>query len=144
VGKAPIPRKLPNVLGIACPFAFSVGENVAELLPEATSRRPVLVPVVAGNWLRTEAGTVNVFCPAVVRQMNSVVLVTALVPVPVVVPELPMISTISDALPPVQLSVRGELRLTVVGKALDRVSGEARVSEVLNDPTSLPPAPLKL
>lgn len=99
---------------------------------------------VAGNWLRIEAGTVNVLWPAVVIQMNEDVLVTALLPVPVVVPELPMISTISDGLPPFQLRVSPALRVMVAGKSPVMVSGEARVSEVLNDPTSSPAAPFKV
>jgi hypothetical protein len=76
--------------------------------------------------------------------MNEVMLVTPLLPAPVVVEVAPWIHTVSDGLPPVQLRVRGELRMTVVGKGLDRVSGEGRVSETLNDPTSAPPDPLRL
>ena len=45
-----------------------------------------------------------------------------------------MISTRSEALPPVQLRVSPALRVTVVGKPPVTVSGEARVIEVLNDP----------
>ena len=89
-------------------------------------------------------GTVNVCCPAVVRQTNVTEVVTALVPVPVVDEVEPMISTRSDELPPVQLIVRGELRFTVVGSPPVTVSGEARVSEVLNEPTSVPPLPARL
>ena len=91
--------------------------NVLETLPEATSRRPGLLLVVAGNWLRIDAGTVNVFCPAVVRQMKVDELVTALLPVPDVVEVEPMISTRSEALPPVQLRVSPALRVTDGGQA---------------------------
>jgi hypothetical protein len=129
---------------MADPSAFRVAENVAEVLKEATSRIPTLVPVVAGNWLRIEAGTVNVPAPTVVTQRNSVVVLTKVLPVPVEVETAPTISTLSDAMPPVQLRVRGELRTTLVGKGADRVSGEPRVSDVLNDPTSLPPVPFKV
>ena len=69
------PTKLPKVLGIADPSALRVAENVAELLPESTASDPV---VVAGNWLRIETGTVNVFAPAVVTKMNVDELVTLL------------------------------------------------------------------
>ena len=138
-----IPIKFPKVLGIADPSAFRVGENVVELLAEYISRSPVTLGRVAGNWVRTELGTVNVFCPAVVIQMNSPTVVIALFPWPVVIEDSPRISTWSDALPPVQLRIKGELRVIVVGKGFDRVSGEGSVSEALNGPTSLPPAPLK-
>src|SRR5258708_16947521 len=135
--------KLPKVLGMLDPSAFKGAVNLVERLPEATSRRPGLLGVVCCNWLRIEAGTVNVFCPAVVRQMNVDVLVTALLPVPEVAEVEPMISTRSEALPPVQLTVSPALRVTVLGKPPVTVSGEARVIELLNVPTSLPPAPLK-
>src|SRR5260370_22000080 len=135
--------KLPEIRGMVGASGFSGGVNVVEKLPEATSRSPGLVLVVACNWLRTEAGTVNVFCPAVVRQMKVDVLVTALLPVPVVAEVEPMISTRSEACPPVQLTVSPALRVTVLGKPPVTVSGEARVIEVLNVQTSLPPAPLK-
>jgi uncharacterized protein (DUF111 family) len=144
VGVLATPTKLPKVPEIVDPSAFRVAGNVAEVLKEATSRIPVLLPVVAGNWVRIEAGTVNVPAPAVVTQRNSVVVVTSLLPVPVEVVTPPMISTIFEAMPPVQLIVRGELRTTLVGKGADRVSGAPRVSDVLNDPTSLPPAPVKV
>ena len=137
-GELPTPTKLPKVLGILDPSAFRVAVNVAVLFPESTRSDPV---AVAGNWVRIEEGTVNVFAPAVVIQMNSVEVVTWLAPVPVLVEEAPTISSISDALPPVQLIVRGELRTTVVGKPPVTVIAVASVSEVLNEPTSLPPAP---
>src|SRR5260370_22133178 len=136
--------KLPKTPGICEPSAFSGAVNVVERLPEATSRRPGLLLVVACNWLRIEAGTVNVFCPAVVRQMKVDVLVTALLPVPVVADVEPTISTRSDALPPVQFTVSPALRVTVEGKPPVTVSGEAMLIEVLNVPTSLPPAPFKV
>ena len=72
------------------------------------------------------------------------VLVIVLAPVPELVEVEPMISTRSEALPPVQLRVRGALRLTVEGKPPVMVSGDARVSDVVNDPTSAPPAPFKV
>ena len=141
---APTPRKLPNVLGMDDPSAFSVGENVAAVLPESTSRIPVLLPVLAGNWVRIEEGTVNVLAPTVVTQMNVVEVVTALLPLPVVAEEEPTISSVSEALPPVQLRVSGELRGTAAGRPPVTVIAEARVSEVLKEPTSLPPAPFKV
>ena len=57
-----------------------------------------------------------------------------------------MISTTSDALPPVQLSVNPALFVMVVGNVagLLRVSGGPSVIEVLNDPTPVPPAPVRL
>src|ERR1039457_4281490 len=97
------------------PSALRVAENVAEVLKEATSRIPTLVPVVAGNWLRIEAGTVNVPAPTVVTQRNSLEVVTWVAPLPVEVETAPTISTEFDAMPPVQLIVRGELRTTLVG-----------------------------
>ena len=121
--------------------ALRVVENVVDRLPEATSREPVLV---LGNWVRIDAGTVNVFCPAVVRQMKVVVLVTVLLPLPEVEEEEPMISTRSDALPPVQLRVSPALFVTVLGKPPVTDSADARAIEALNDPTSLPPAPFRV
>ena len=140
-GVEPTPTQLPKVLGIVDPSDFRVGENVEPMLPEATSSRLALSPVVAGNWVRIDAGTVNVLWPTVVIQMNIVSVVTALVPVPDVAEEDPLISTRSDAFPPVQLRVRPALRVTEEGNPPVTVSGEASASEVLNVPTSAPPAP---
>jgi hypothetical protein len=136
----PTPRKLPKVLGIVDPSDFRVGENVAEVLPEATSRRPV---VAAGNWVRIEAGTVNVLAPAVVIQKNVVELVTWLAPVPVLVEE-------ADDLHHIRRIAAGPVDSQ--GRAADHRGGQAardgerraRASEVLNDPTSVPPAPFKV
>src|SRR5437899_183119 len=77
-------------------------------------------------------------------QMNRVEVVVALLPVPDVAEEMPKISTESEALPPVQLIVSGELRFTEPGRPPVTVSGDARLSEALNDPTSGPPPPLRL
>jgi hypothetical protein len=108
------------------PALGSVAVKVEEKDPEATSREPGLVLVVAGNWLRIDAGTVKVFCPAVVRQMNVLELVTALVPVPVVMKEPPMISTVRG-IAAGQLRVRPALRFTVLGNPPVTMSGEPRV-----------------
>ena len=105
---------------------------------------PGLAAVVTYICPRIEAGTVNVPCPAVVRQMNVAELVTALLPVPVLFEVEPIISTESEALPPVQLIVSGELRLTVFGRPPVTLNGIGSVSEVLNVPTSLPPAPFNV
>ena len=120
------------------PSAFKGAVNAVGLVPDATSR----VPVVAGSCQRIAVGTVNVFCPAVVRQMNSVEVVVMLVPVPELAEEMPTISTRSVAFPPVQLSVSGVLRFTEPGKPPVTVSADARVRFALKDPTSRPPAPL--
>ena len=94
--------------------------------------------------MRTEAGTVNVFWPAVVVQMNAVALVTLLAPVPLVVLAPPKICTISDALPPVQPRVNPALSVTVAGNGPLSVNGGPRVIAVLNGPTAVPPAPVKV
>src|SRR5271165_5702538 len=73
--------------------------------------------------------------------MNVHESVTALEPVPVVVLVEPMISTKSVAFPPVQLRGKPALRFTVEGKPPVRVMGVPTVIDVLNLPTSLPPAP---
>jgi len=82
--------------------------------------------------------------PAVVVQTNPVAVVISLAPVPVVIVEVPLISTASDAMPPVHLRVNPALSVTVVGKGLLRASGGPMVIEVLNGPTSLPPEPVTL
>jgi hypothetical protein len=62
--------KLVNVPPSIDPPAFNGAVNVA-VAPDATFRKPESVAaVVAGIWLRIEAGTVKVLWPAVVRQMN--------------------------------------------------------------------------
>ena len=114
-GLLPVPTKLVKKAESRLPPAFNGAEKLAST-PEARTRLPGLVAVVAGTWFRIEAGTVNVLCPAVVRQMKVVEVTTALAPVPVVLEEPPMISTRSEALPPVQFKVRPALRVTVVGK----------------------------
>ena len=140
-GAAPVPTKLVKAPVSIEPPAFSGAVNVTGVTPEATVSEPVAAAVI---WVSTEGGTVNVRCPALVTQMKVEELVTALVPVPVVLEVPPMISTRSDALPPVQLIVRGELRTTVEGKPPVTVSALASPSEVVNDPTSAPPAPVKV
>src|SRR5215475_10919752 len=120
------------------PPALSEAVNGTGVPPEATAREPV---VVAGSCWRTEAGTVKVPAPAVVRQMNEVLVVTRLLPVPVEVEDEPMISTTSEELPPVQLRVSGLPRFTVAGRPPVTVIGGARFIATLNVPTSVPPAP---
>jgi hypothetical protein len=120
------------------PPAVKGAEN--RLLPlgvglEKTPRSPKVVPP-AGSWFRMEAGTVKVPGPAVVMQTNSAKLFD--------VPELPKISTVSVEPPPVHFNVSPALRVTVVGSPPVMVSRDPRVREVVNGPTSLPPAPFSV
>src|SRR4029077_1218145 len=95
-----------------------------------------------GSCVSTEDGTVNVPAPAVVVQMNVHESEDRLAPVPVMVLEEPIISTRSAAFPPVQFNVNPALSVTAVGSPVPaRVKGDPSVSDVLNLPTSLPPAP---
>ena len=92
-------------------------------------------PVAAGIWVRIDEGTVNPPAPAVVVQMNDVEVLPEEVP--------PMISTdvrgISSG--PGQRQARTPIHRR--GKPPVTTSGEPMVIEVLNPPTSLPPAPFK-
>ena len=141
---APVPTKLEKTPVTEPPILGSVAVKVELKLPVATSRRPGLLAAEAGNWPSTEVGTVNVPGATVVRQMKLTEVVTALLPVPVVVEELPTISTESEGLPPVQLRVRAVPRFTLLGKPPVTVSGEESVSDTLNDPTSGPTPPFKV
>ena len=64
---APMPTKLANVPVTAPPIFGRLAVKVELAVPEATSMNPPLA-AVAGNCVRIAVGTVNVFCPAVVRQ----------------------------------------------------------------------------
>ena len=138
VGFEPVPTKLAKIPESRLPPAFSGALNVL-VTPEATMRLPPWL--VAGSCESTDEGTVKVRCPAFVRQINEVDVVTAVAPVPEVVEEPPTISTRSLAFPPVQLMVRGWLRFTLVGSAGLTVRGVPMVIDALKLPTSVPPAP---
>src|SRR5207253_7018498 len=107
--------------------AVNVPLPAVGFMVEKTLRKPPVVPLAftatAGNWLRIEAGTVKVPGPAVVKHTNVHTSVTAAVPVPVVVLDEPMISTRSDASPPVQLRVRPALLVTMDGNPPAIVNG---------------------
>ena len=77
--------------------------------------------------------------PAVVLHMNSVAVVTAVAPEPVLLPEYPKMVTGSVEFPPVQPSTRGEVRGTFAGRGVVRLSGVPKVSEALNLPTCCHP-----
>src|SRR5437762_2114008 len=112
------PSRLRNVPLSIEPPAVRGAVNVAGATAEANSRKPPAVvddADTAGSCVRIEDGIVNVPAPALVVQMNVHVSETAFVPVPEVVLEEPMISTRSEGLPPVQLSVNPRLRLTLAG-----------------------------
>src|ERR1035437_6416855 len=98
-GVPTIPTELLKPPESIAPPAFREAVNRTGATVEVTMRDPV---AVAGNWLRIEAGTVNVLWPAVVIQMNADELVTVVLPVPVEVEEPPVMSTKSAALAPVQ------------------------------------------
>jgi len=115
----------------------SGAENVLED-PEASSS--MVLVVAAGNCVKIEDGTVKVCCPAVVVQVNVVVVVTP----EVVELEDPTISKKSVGFPPVQLSVSGWLRTTVAGKPPVTTRGAPTVTDAVNLPTSLPPAPFNV
>ena len=85
---AAVPTCAENVEAIDPPA--KEGANVAGAGPEYTAREPEPLAAAAGvggNWVSTDAGTMNEPAPAVVVQMNSVAVVTAEVPVPVDVPQ---------------------------------------------------------
>src|ERR1035437_2119412 len=91
-----------------------------------------------------DAGTVNPPLPAVVMQVNVVSSTVEFGKLPVFVKDWPLITTRSDALPPVQLRVRPALRVMEEGIPPVTTRGGPRVSDALNCPTSLPPAPFNV
>src|SRR5664279_218017 len=101
------------------PPAVSGAVKVLGATEEANSKMPPPEPLAlstaAGNCCSTEEGTVKLPAPAVVVQMNVHESVTALVPVPVVALDPPMISTRSLAFPPVHVSGSPALRFTTAG-----------------------------
>src|SRR5437763_1073581 len=88
---APAPTKFAKVPLSDPPIFGSGAVNVELALPEPKLRMPMLLPVVAGNWLRIDVGTVNVPAPAVVKQLNVADVTVVLAPVPVEVEDEPTI-----------------------------------------------------
>ena len=59
-GAPPVPTKLLKEPPSILPPAFREAVKMAGVTPEAMAREPVSA---AGNWVSTDAGTVNVCCP---------------------------------------------------------------------------------
>src|SRR5579863_7022224 len=122
---------------VSCAMNEPLFPTIVGFAAEKISSAPKPVPD-AGNCCRIEAGTVKLFCPAVVIQRNDVV------PAAVDGAEDPKISTRSVEFPPVQLRVSPWLRFTTVGTPPVTASGVPMVTDALNLPTSLPPAPFNM